>query len=121
MVILDLWLMLVLILKSLQTKLCHHLYNNKLTVAWLITIFCLLFLGFSADFQDCKKFDIIPEGNYDRNESSANDGNKRPLGFVKDIVIYPGTNSDVRKPCVFLTNLTSKYVEVLVRLIFFVS
>lgn len=84
-------------------------------------ILCCIVLAGSAhiasagDFDNCKEFNVIPKEKYDRNSSSAEDASKRPLGFVKASASYPGVVSNVVNPCAYLSNLTSKYIQVLVQ------
>lgn len=85
--------------------LCYLVFH----VTWSVQV------ALAGDFDNCKEFRIIPKGNYDRNSSSADDGNKRPLGFVKSSAPYPGVVSNVVNPCAYLRNLTSKYIQVLVQ------
>ena len=57
---------------------------------------------------------MIPPEQYDRDASSAEDLTKRPLGYMLASVQNPGVQSEIKNPCVYLKNLTSRDVEVMV-------
>jgi len=61
---------------------------------------------------------VVPPDQYDRNASSADDIDKRPLGYEYDIAKYPGVQSggNLKNPCAYLRNLTARNVEVMVSL-----
>ena len=61
----------------------------------------------------CPEFDIIPEDKYDKSPSSADDIDKRPLGYKYAIAYYMPTSGQ-ENPCAYLTNLTGRSVGVMV-------
>ena len=61
---------------------------------------------------------MVPPDQYDRNTSSADDTDKRPLGYEYDIAKYLGVQSggNLTNPCAYLRYLTARNVEVMVSL-----
>lgn len=82
-----------------------------------------IFLTFSViispvstlQLSNCKEFKLIPPEQYDRNSSSADDMTKRPLGYMFAIAQYSGVQSEIKNPCVYVKNLTSRDVEVMIQ------
>ena len=75
------------------------------------------FAAFSAlQLSDCKEFKVIDPEDYDKNVSSIYDITKRPLGYMFGTAKNPGVQTvNLKNPCAYLTNLTSRNVEVMVR------
>ncbi|KAJ7351118.1 hypothetical protein OS493_036453 [Desmophyllum pertusum] len=69
----------------------------------------------TLQLSDCKEFKVIPPEQYDRNESAADDIFKRPLGYSYAVAQYPGVQSEIKNPCVYVKNLTSRDVEVMIQ------
>ncbi|KAL9960775.1 hypothetical protein ACROYT_G034275 [Oculina patagonica] len=90
---------------------------------WLRNLCVFLFLAFSViissvstlQLSDCTEFKVIPPDQYDRNPSSADDITKRPLGYMYANVLYPGVQSEIKNPCVYVKNLTSRDIEVMIQ------
>ena len=60
---------------------------------------------------------MIPPEQYDRNVSAAEDPKKRPLGYMYAQAEYPGVQTQIKNQCVYLKNLTSRDVEVMVSVV----
>ena len=75
----------------------------------------------TLQLSDCTEFKLIPSEQYDRNISVADDFTKRPLGYMIAIAQYPGVQSEIKNPCVYVKNLTSRDLEVMVSLYPYVS
>lgn len=78
----------------------------------LSTLF--LVVASSLQLSDCKEFKVIPPEQYDKNVSSLTDITKRPLGYMYAKADYPTVQSEVKNPCFYVRNLTSRNVEVMV-------
>ena len=68
----------------------------------------------TLQLSDCTEFKLIPPEQYDRNISSADDITKRPLGYMIATAQNPVVQSEIENPCVYVKNLTSGDVEVMV-------
>lgn len=68
----------------------------------------------TSQLSDCPEFKLIPPEQYDRNISAADDITKRPLGYMIATAQYPGVQSEIENPCVYVKNLTSRDLEVMV-------
>lgn len=94
-------------------------YGNEEVIKnwWEILWFELDFAVFSTlQRSDCTEFKVIDPKDYDRDVSSINDIEKRPLGYMFGIAKFPGVQTvNLKNPCAYLTNLTSRHVEVMVR------
>jgi len=66
----------------------------------------------TLQLSDCTEFKLIPPEQYDRNISAIDDITKRPLGYMFGIAQNPGVQSEIKNPCVYVKNLTSRDVEV---------
>ncbi|CAH3136267.1 unnamed protein product [Pocillopora meandrina] len=77
----------------------------------------IVFVGSASSLQlsDCKEFKVIPPEQYDRNVSSLTDITKRPLGYMYAKADYPTVQSEVKNPCFYVRNLTSRNVEVMIQ------
>lgn len=82
---------------------------SKLTLSTLFLV-----VASSLQLSDCKEFKVIPPEQYDRNVSSLTDITKRPLGYMYAKADYPTVQSEVKNPCFYVRNLTSRNVEVMV-------
>ena len=92
--------------------------NVEVIKNWSEILWCGLdFAVFSAlQRSDCTEFKVIDPKDYDRDISSINDITKRPLGYMFGIAKYRGVQTvNLKNPCAYLTNLTSRHVEVMVR------
>ena len=68
----------------------------------------------TLQLSDCTEFELIPPEQYDRNASHADDITKRPLGYMVATAQSPVVQSEIKNPCVYVKNLTSRDVEVMV-------
>ena len=82
---------------------------SKLTLSTLFLV-----VASSLQLSDCKEFKLIPPEQYDKNVSSLTDITKRPLGYMYAKADYPTVQSEVKNPCFYVRNLTSRNVEVMV-------
>jgi len=69
----------------------------------------------TSQLSDCPEFKLIPPEQYDRNISAADDITKRPLGYMIATAQYPGVQSEIENPCVYVKNLTSRDLEVMIQ------
>ena len=106
---------------------CNNYFQVFLVLCGFLRSFCLCIniffpfnyaVSFALQLNDCIEFKVIPPEQYDRNTSSADDINKRPLGYMFATAKYPGVQSggNLKNPCAYLKNLTSRAVEVMVSL-----
>jgi len=92
--------------------------SGKLWYFIILTCSAILSSVLSAlQLSDCKEFKVVPPDQYDRNTSSADDTDKRPLGYEYDIAKYLGVQSggNLTNPCAYLRYLTARNVEVMVQ------
>ncbi|KAM7439396.1 hypothetical protein ABFA07_011217 [Porites harrisoni] len=100
---------------GLGRRAAMEFYLGKLCY-WMFFI-CSVFFNqvFSAlQLNDCTEFKVIDPKDYDRDISSINNITKRPLGYMFGIAKYRGVQTvNLKNPCAYLTNLTSRHVEVM--------
>lgn len=81
----------------------------------ILTLSVIISSVSTLQLSDCPEFKLIPPEQYDRNVSHTDDITKRPLGYIVATAQYPGVQSEIENPCVYLKNLTSRDVEVMIQ------
>ena len=92
------------------------MYHHVGTVRGIYLIRLVLLSHYIAvstlQLSDCTEFKLIPPEQYDRNISAIDDITKRPLGYMFGVAQNPGIQSEIKNPCVYVKNLTSRDLEV---------
>ena len=92
------------------------MYHHVGTVRGIYLIRLVLLSHYIAvstlQLSDCTEFELIPPEQYDRNISAIDDITKRPLGYMFGVAQNPGIQSEIKNPCVYVKNLTSRDLEV---------
>lgn len=95
---------------------CERNISNKAVcraVLWKYFVLLSHYIAVSTlQLSDCTEFKLIPPEQYDRNISAIDDITKRPLGYMFGVAQNPGVQSEIKNPCVYVKNLTSRDLEV---------